>query len=184
MMKLFGQFVASILAILIASRVLVSYGQSQSGVVSEQDEAELLESLLQKEIKPFGSEFGNIRTFSSDNIGSVSATRIEKQRFSLMASGDIQRFRSDHVIEYLVIRSIYRRDGFVVVRLSAVTEGQGVLRSSFSGAFLHVYVPKKSKGMGCSVSKKARPIHIFQEFGDHTVKPTAKPNNGLQLTAR
>ena len=66
MMKLFGQLVASILAILIASSVLVSYGQSQSGVVSEQDEAEILESLLQKEIKPLGSEFGNIRTFSSD----------------------------------------------------------------------------------------------------------------------
>jgi hypothetical protein len=185
MMKLFGQFVASILAILIASSVLVSYGQSQSAVVSERDEAEILESLLQKEIKPFGSEFGNIRTFSSDNIGSVSATRIEKQGFSLMASGDIQRFSSDHVIEYLVIRSIYRRDGFVVVRLSAVTEGQPCFARAFSIERSFTYTFQKSaKEWVARLVKRPAPFTLSRKFGDHTVKPTAKPNNGLQLTAR
>jgi hypothetical protein len=158
MMKLFGKFVASILAILILSSVLVSYGQSQSGVVSEQDEAEILESLLQKEIKPLNSEFGNIRTFSSDNIGSVSATLIEKQGFSLMASGDIQRFRSDHVIEYLVIRSIYRRDGFVVVRLSAVTEGQGCFARVFQERSFTYTFQKSAKEWVARLVKRPAPF--------------------------
>ena len=81
------RFVSSILGLLIASIVLLTNGQSQSGILSDEDEAEILESLIQSEIKPPGSEFGK-RVFSSDNIGSVSATRIEKHGFSLMAAGE------------------------------------------------------------------------------------------------
>lgn len=64
MCKMFiRRFFASILVLLIASSVLLTNGQSQSGVLSDEDEAEILESLIQPEIKPLGSEFGNIRIF-------------------------------------------------------------------------------------------------------------------------
>jgi len=145
MSKMFiGRFVASILALLIASSVLPTHGQSQSGVLSDEDEAEILESLLQLEIKPLGSEFGNIRTFSSDNIGSVAASRIAKNGFSLKAARDIQRWKHEHVIEYVVIRSIYLRDGIVVVRLSAVTEGRPCFAAAFSTERSFTYEFQKS----------------------------------------
>jgi hypothetical protein len=169
MMKLFGQFVASILAILIASSVLVSYGQSESGVVSEQDEAEIIESLLKKEIKLLGSELGNTKTFSSDNLGSVSATRIEKHGFSLMASGDIQRYTSDHVIEYLVIRSIYRRDGFVVVRLSAVTEGQGCFARVFYERSFTCTFQKSAEGWVARLVKRPAPFKFSRNLASWAI---------------
>ena len=123
MCKMFiGGFVASILALLIASSVLLTHGQSQSGVLSDEDEAEILESLLQLKIEPLG--FGNIRIFSSDNIGSVLATRIAKHGFSLMAAREIETLKQGYVVDYVVIRSMYLRDGIAVVRLSTVTEGR------------------------------------------------------------
>ena len=105
--------------------------KAKSAVVSEQDEAEILESLLQRKSNPLARSLEISGLSLPTTLVPVSATRIEKQGFSLMASGDIQRFSSDHVIEYLVIRSIYRRDGFVVVRLSAVTEGQPCFARAF-----------------------------------------------------
>ncbi len=133
MYKMFiRRFVASILGLLIASSVLLINGQSQSGILSDEDEAEILESLIQSEIKPPGSEFGNIRIFSSDNIGSVSATRIAKHGFSLMTAREIERLKQEYVVDYGVIRSIYLRDGIVVVRLSTVTEGRPCFAPPFS----------------------------------------------------
>jgi hypothetical protein len=131
-MLFIGRFVASILALLIASSVLHIHGQSQSGVLSDEDEAEILESLIQLEIKPLGSEFGSPWIFSSDNISSVVATRIAKHGFKLMAADEIKRSRQEYVVDYVVIRSIYRRDGIVVVRLSAVTEGRPCFARAFS----------------------------------------------------
>jgi len=133
MCKMFiGRFVASIVALLIASSVLLTQGQSQSGVLSDEDEAEILESLIQLEIKPLGSEFGTIRIFSSDNIGSVLATRIAKHGFSLMAPSEIKRLKQEYVVDYVVIRSISLRDGIVVVRLSTVTEGRPCFAPPFA----------------------------------------------------
>ena len=60
MCKMFmRRFVASILGLLIASGVSLTNGQTQSGILSDEDEAEILESLIQSEIKPFRPEFGN-----------------------------------------------------------------------------------------------------------------------------
>ena len=145
MSKMFiGRFVASILALLIASSVLHTHGQSQSGVLSDEDEAEILESLIQLEIKPLGSEFGSIRTFSSANIGRISAARITKLGFSLREPRDIQRRRNDYVIEYVVIRTIHLREGIVVVKLSAVMEGRPCFAPAFSMERSFTYEFQKS----------------------------------------
>ncbi len=141
MSKMFiRRFVASILGLLIASSVLLTNGQSQSGILSDEDEAEILESLIQSEIKTPGP--GNIRIFSSENIGSVSATRIAKHGFSLMTAREIERLKQEYVVDYVVIRSISLRNGIVVVRLSTVTEGRGCF-ASFSGELSFTYWYKK-----------------------------------------
>ena len=145
MCKMFiRRFVASILGLLIASSVLLTNGQSQSGILSDEDEAEILESLIQSEIKPLGSEFGNIRVFSSDNIGSVSATRIAKHGFSLMTAREIERLKQEYVVDYVVIRSISLRNGIVVVRLSIVTEGRACFAALISGERSFTYWYKKN----------------------------------------
>ena len=133
MSKMFiGRFVASILALLIASSVLLTHGQSQSGVLSDEDKAEIIESLIQLEIKPLGSEFGNIRIFSSDKIGSVLATRIAKHGLSFWSAREIIGSKQEYVVDYVVIRSIYLRDGIVVVSLSTLTEESPCFAPPFS----------------------------------------------------
>ena len=145
MCKMFiRRFVASILGLLIAGSVLLTNGQSQSGILSDESEAEILESLIQSEIKPLGSKFGNIRVFSSDNISSVSATRIAKHGFSLMTAREIERLKQEYVVDYVVIRSISLRNGIVVVRLSTVREGRGCFAPSFSSELSFSYWYKKT----------------------------------------
>ena len=143
MCKMFiRRFVASILVLLMASSVLLTNGQSQSGILTDEDEAEILESLIQSEIKPLRPEFGK-RVFSSENIGSVSATRIAKHGFSLITAREIERLKQEYVVDYVVIRSISLRNGVVVVRLSHVTEGRGCF-ASFSGELSFTYWYKKN----------------------------------------
>src|SRR5258705_1656406 len=143
MSKMFiGRFVASMLALLLASSTLQA--QSQSAVLSEEDEAEILESLLELEMKSLDSEFGNIRTFSSTNIGSVSAKQIAKHGFSLIGDREIKKGKIDHVIEYLVIRSIALRKGIAVVKLSPVREGHPCFVPAFYTERSFTYVFRKN----------------------------------------
>jgi hypothetical protein len=134
MSKIIGRFVASILALLLASGVL--HAQGKSAALSEEDEAKILESLveLQKKYLSPDSELGTIRIFSSANISSVSQRQIAKLGLSVITELDIQKSKIDNVIEYVVIRSIDLRNGIAVVKLSAVSEG----RPCFGPAFYSV----------------------------------------------
>ncbi len=115
MSKLFiGRFVASVLTLLMASTLHI-YAQSRA--LTDDDEADILESLLQVKIDPFGTALGGVRTFSSENISSVSATRLAKHGFSFMSSWDIERVKQNYLVDYVIIRSIYLKDGIAVVRL-------------------------------------------------------------------
>jgi len=141
MAKLFSiKFVALILALLIASSFSHTY--AQGGVVSDEDEADILQSLIENEIKGFGSEFGTPRTFSSENISPVSVARIKKLGFWVARPSDIEMRKRDWVVNYVVIRSIHvqrtnlnsihLKDGIVVVRLSEVNEGRPCFAPAFS----------------------------------------------------
>lgn len=131
MSKLFiGRVVGLMLALLIASSMSHTHGQI--GGLTDEDEADILESLIQNEIKPFGSEFGTPRTFSTENISSVSASRIKKLGFWLLSASDIQSRKRSYLIDYVVISRIYLKDGVVIVRLSEVKEGRPCFAPAFS----------------------------------------------------
>ena len=119
---LIGRFVASILALLIASSVLPTHGQSLSGVLSDEDEAEVLEKVIQLQIKTQFSELVTTKKFLSDNISPASAMRIAKHGFSLVPASELQGWTEKNVVDYMAVRSIYLRDGIVVVRLAIVRE--------------------------------------------------------------
>ena len=160
MSKMFiGRFVASILALLIASGVLLTNGQSQSGVLSDEDEAEILESLIQLEFKPLGSEFGSIWMFLVRQHRFGFSDADSETRLLLMATGEIKRLRQEYVVDYVVIRSIYRRDGIVVVRLSAVTEGRPCFAPAFSRERSFTYEYQKNlRGLVGKLVKRPVPF--------------------------
>jgi len=138
------RFVTGILILLIVGNTSHTLSQSQSNALSDEDEAEILESLIQLETKHLGGEFGAVRYFSSENIGSLSAARITKHGFWLIYPGDIERGRRDYMLNYVVIRSIYPKDGIVVVRVSVVTEGRPCFAPAFSTERSFTYWFKKS----------------------------------------
>ena len=180
-----GRFVASIVALLITSSVLLTHGQIQSGPLSDEDEAEILESLIQSEIKPLGSEFGSIRIFSSDNLSSASATRIAKHGFSVVKASEIERSKQENVVDYLVIRSLYRRDGIVVIRLSNVTEGRPCFAPSFSRERSFTYEFKKDPFVWVGkLVKGPVPSPLPSGWRPHLLKSSAKPNTRLERTRR
>ena len=147
MSKLFrGSFVSSILVLLMATSTAHIHAQSQGVTVSDQDEADVLESLLQLATEPLGWDFGNTRRFSSENIRSLSASRLKQHGFTLVQPSDIERGKRDNVIEYVVIRSMYSKDTIVVVRLSVVKEGRPCFAPSFFTQSNFTYYFKKSEG--------------------------------------
>ena len=158
---LIGRFVASVLALLMASTL---HTHAQSRVLTDEDEADILESLLQVKIDPFGTALGNVRTFSSENISSVSATRLAKHGFSFMSSWDIERLKQDQLIYYVIIRSIYLKDGVVTLRLSVVTEGRPCFGSAFSSerSFTYEFEKSANEWVGRLV-KRPTPFPFFKK---------------------
>jgi len=154
MSKLFtGKFVTSILVLLMATSTLHTYGQTQGSGLSNEDEAEIIEAMLQLGTKPsesdfgsnpFGSDFGMTRNFSSENLSSLSASRIKQHGFSLISPYAIEAGKRDHVIDYVVLRGIDPKDGMVVVRVSVVSEGKPCFAAAFSRQSSLSYVFKKS----------------------------------------
>lgn len=173
MSNLFSKrFVTAILALLIAGSMSHTLAQSQSNTLSDEDEAAIVESLIQLETKHFGAEFGAVRNFSSENIGSLSASRITKHGFSLMSPGDIQVRKRDYVVDYVVIRSIHSKDGLVVVRVSVVTEGRPCFAPAFSTERSFTYWFKKSANewMGRLV-KRPSPFLFSKSLANPLVHP-------------
>ena len=166
------RFVIGILALLIVGNTSHTQSQSQSNALSDEDEAEILESLIQLETKHLGGEFGAVRYFSSENIGSLSASRITKHGFWLIYPGDIERGRRDYMLNYVVIRSIYPKDGIVVVRVSVVTEGRPCFAPAFSTERSFTYWFKKSANEWVGrLVKRPSPLPFLKSIANPTVNP-------------
>jgi len=136
---------ASIVALLIASSAVLIHGQSPNPVLSDDDEAAILETLVRLETKRLGSDIGHIKTFSSANLSRASAARLAKLGFSLITMWDIEKYRTEHVIDYVAVRSIRVREGTVFINLSAVTEGRPCFAPAFSRERSFTYTFQKSE---------------------------------------
>jgi len=166
------RFVTGILILLIVGNTSHTLSQSQSNALSDEDEAEILESLIQLETKQLGGEFGAVRYFSSENISSLSASRITKHGFWLIYPGDIERGRRDYMLNYVVIRSIYPKDGIVVVRVSVVTEGRPCFAPAFSTERSFTYWFKKSANEWVGrLVKRPSPLLFLKSIANPTVNP-------------
>jgi hypothetical protein len=173
MSNLFSRrFVTAILALLIVGSMSHTLSQSQSKTLSDEDEAEILESLIQLETKQLGGEFGPVRYFSSENIGSLSASRITKHGFWLISPGDIQTRKRDYLLNYVVIRSIHPKDGIVVVRVSVVTEGRPCSAPAFSTerSFTYWFTKTANEWIGRLV-KGPSPFLFSKSMRTPTVHP-------------
>ena len=165
-----GRFVTSILALLIAGSM--SHALGQGNTLANEDEAAILESLTKLETSHLGAEFSGITRFSSENIGPLAASRIAKLGFSLVSAGDIERWKRKHVLDYVVIRSIYLKDGMVTIRASVVKEGQPCFAPAFSTERSLTYVFKKSANEWVGrLARRSRPFLFPKSIANPTIHP-------------
>ena len=146
MSKLFSRsFVISIVALLMVVSMAHTRAQTPNVTLTDRDEADILESLIQLANTTFGSEFITTRNFASENISSLSASRLKQLGFTLVPPEAIELRKRDSLIDYVVIRSISIKDGIVVVRMSAVHEGRPCFAAAFSTQKNFTYYFKKDE---------------------------------------
>ena len=136
-----------VLVLVMVSCVLVARGQqTKSNVLSDDDKAEIVESVLEFESSAQSSAFENFRKLSSDNIEFVEPSRISGHGFTLLPASEIRESKKDRVVRYMVFRRIYLRDGIVVVSLSRVIEGRPCFGPFFSSERNFTYEYQKNSG--------------------------------------
>ena len=158
-----------ILALLIAGSMSHALGQSQSNTLSDEDKAEILESLIRFGTLRVEAEFGAVRNLSSENLGSLSSSRLTRYGFSLISPTEIERLKRDQFLDYVVIRSIEPKGGIVVVRVSVVSEGRPCFAPAFSTerSFTYWFTKSANEWVGRLVR---RPSPFL--FSKSTAKPT------------
>ena len=151
------RILASIVALLIASSAVLIHGQSPNPVLSDEDEAAILETLVRLETKSLGSEIGQLKTFSSANLSRASATRLAKLGFSLITTWNIEKYRTEHIIDYVAVRSIRVRERTVFVNLSVVSEGRPCFAPAFSRerSFTYTFQKLEDEWVGRLVKRSA-----------------------------
>ncbi|SRR6266536_3859399 len=159
------KFVFTILILLIASGVLIARGQQiTAGFLSDNDKADIIETVLDLELKAQASitGFANTRKVSSDNIEFIEPSRLSKRGFTLMTGSELRESKKDHVVEYLLFRRIYLRDGAVVVVLSHVIEGRPCFSAPFSRQQSYTYECRRTfEGWTAQLIGRPGPLNSF-----------------------
>jgi len=138
------RFVSAVLALLIAGSMSHALSQTQNNTLSNEDEADIMEALIKQETKQLGGELGTVRYFSSENLSSLATSRIKNQGFWVITPFAIETQKREYVVNYVVIRSIYSKDGIVVVNVAVVAEGRPCFAPAFSLERSFSYWFKKS----------------------------------------
>ena len=107
--------------------------EAQIPVLSDAQNADIVQALLEIESEAQRSEFLNIKGVSSSNIEFLPNALISKLGFFPTPAREIDNLKVDHVLNYLLIRPIkYLGEGRVSVTLARITEGRPCFGPSFS----------------------------------------------------
>jgi len=184
------KFVTTILMLAIAGGLLFAHGQqSAADFLSESDKAQIIESVLDLELQTQASvpDFANIRKVSDDNIEFIEPSRLSKHGFTLVVASQLRESKKDHIVEYLLFRRVYSRNGLTLVALSRVTEGRPCFGAAFFTERTYTYESRRTSS-GWVAQLIGKPAHLVdfapKRFAMKRWTPGTKPNKALQLTAR
>jgi hypothetical protein len=144
-----NKLVSAILILVVVSGVVLAQGQQPSAnVLSDDDKANIIESVLDLELKTQAliSDFANIRAVSSDNIEFIEPSRLSKHGFTLVEGRQLRESKQQNIVEYLTFRRIHLRDGVVTVVLSRVKEGRPCFGAPFISERSYTYEFRQTVG--------------------------------------
>jgi hypothetical protein len=159
------KFVSTILMLAITGGFSFAHGQQPTAnVLSDSEKARIVESVLDLELQIQASvpDFANIRNVSDDNIEFIEPPRLSKLGFTLVAASQLRESRRIRVVEYLLFRRIYSRDGAVIVVLSRMKEGRPCFGAAFSRELSYTYESRQtSSGWVAQLIRKPEPMIGF-----------------------
>jgi len=130
------------ISILLLSVFVLANGQQMPvREVSDADKAGIIESVLELELREqnHALNFTDTRQVSSENIEFIEPSRVAKRGFTLVSARQLSGWHMNQIVEYLVFRNIFLRDGVAVVALAHVREREGCFGGSFSQQRNYVY---------------------------------------------
>jgi hypothetical protein len=147
--SLVSRCTSAILLLSLASSSLLARGdQKKREALSNEEKAEIVESVLQLELEAQSSvgEFKYIRDLSSDNLEFLEPSRISRQGFILLNASQILNLKKNRVVEYVVFKRIDLEDGVAVVVFSRISEGRPCFAPAFSREQSFTYEYRKTSG--------------------------------------
>jgi len=190
--KIIGRrIIISLLVLTGLSYVHGARGQQvQQNILSHADQAAIVESLLKLEAKDPIAGFKNVRfrKVSTDNIEFMEPSRILAQGFRFIPASEIRESKKSHVVEYVVFRSFYYKEGVVVVNLSLIAEGPACFAAAFyhESNFTYQYQKISGEWFGRLV-RGPLPLQFGttpQPKVDYRSKKSQQPSFGGQATKR
>lgn len=157
------KFVSTILMLAIAGVFLFAHGQqSTADILFDSDKAQIIESVLDLELRTQASvpDFAHIRKVSDDNIEFIEPSRLSKHGFTLVAASQLRESKKDHIVEYLLFRRVYSRDGVTLVALSRVTEGRPCFGAAFFTERTYTYESRRTSD-GWVAQLIGKPAHLI-----------------------
>ncbi len=107
------------IAILLLATGVIANGQQTEDVISGADKAEIIESVLDFElrIQALFPDFANAKNVSSENLEFIESTSLSKRGLRLVPAAQLRGWGQ---VEYLLFREISYRNGVALVVLSRV----------------------------------------------------------------
>ena len=117
------KFISTVVVLLVAGVAITRAQEPSKKILSDVEKAAIIESVLQlTERGPLSTSY--FRPVSSENIGFIKPSLLEKYGFKLVTASSIDLSKQDNMVDYLVFRNIYLRGDAAVVVVGQVTEGR------------------------------------------------------------
>ena len=117
------KFISTVVALLVAGVAVTRTQEPSRKILSDVERAGIIESVLQLTARrPLSASY--FRPVSSENIGFIKPSLLEKYGFKLVTPSAIDLSKQDNMVDYLVFRNIYLRGDAAVVVVAQVTEGR------------------------------------------------------------
>jgi uncharacterized protein len=171
---------------LMVSGALQTHAQEMmSNRLSNKEKSEIIESVLQQELKSQQAEFDSTKILSSENIEFIEPSKISEYGFILLSAAQIEESKKKEVIDYVVVRRIEAKGNIVIVSLSRMREGSACFNPKFSSGknFMYEYHWKSGKWIG-GLTGKSLPFLYDMNLHTEQWAPRTKPNNSLNPTTR
>jgi hypothetical protein len=144
--------------------------------------------VLEPELRTQASvpDFANIREVSDENVEFIEPSRLSKHGFTLVAASQLRESKKDFIVDYLLFKGIYSRDGLALVSLSRVTEGRPCFGPAFFTKRTYTYESRRTSSVWVAqlIRKPAHLIGFTPKRFRHALNTRDETNKALQLKAR